>query len=845
MLLIVCAFILLYGLAQYMEGRKGRGALVFFFFLTGGFHFLSQRWCPVKYTDFAVVYLLSVAIINLAKGNHTFFKPQIKTYKVITVIGIYITLEFVRTLVLKEEILSFALANYRTYIPLFSFWLVQELREREVKRLFRQIAIVTVLSTVLFDLQPLLHIKILQHQSVGNNRYRNIPYLAYFFMLLATIRLNFSRWKTIALVLAFLIAVVLTQHRAVMMAYVICVGLYLLISRKSVNLLQYGIIGLLVFIFAGGAIVGRFSKEGVNHTSTIDDIKTVVNMDYERAVREEFENENGTFSFRVLMFMERINYMVNNPRYAVFGIGTRHEDSPKTQRQFDFNLGSYRPKTGIIGQISSGDLAWLNPLMNFGFFGIALFLFLSWTIIRFLYKRRKDSDLAMSAFLFYLFLIIISFKNDHLYGNMQMFFVYLLIEYIRYAKSNKLSSNQTIIQPNDQVVWQSSNNAIREIYNQPNIQSTKHIIVHSNSHTIRQSYNKLNMKISILTFSKESNFGANLQCYALCKTLQNMGHQVDIIDIQLPKITFSWYTNLLQLPQDFLFFLFRKKHLNIFTEKYKTTTKLQEVRHKSDLYIVGSDQVWNLDITKRLDPLIYFFSFLPKGVRRVSYAASFGTESWQSPALTGEVKRLLHKFNAVGVREQTGVAICKNIFGIDARLVADPTLLLTSYDEICGDYNPQRETNELVYFTFIRNKKEQEVIADFSMANQLQAIALRSNRAIPGFKQRLYLSVAEWLNSIRYAKLVVTNSFHCMVFCILFHKKFVAIPAHTGRTTRQEDLLEQLGLSDHFCKETDNLCETMEHVIHKDIDFETVDKKIKEMRKLSLEFLNEACSVRN
>ena len=84
-----------------------------------------------------------------------------------------------------------------------------------------------------------------------------------------------------------------------------------------------------------------------------------------------------------------------------------------------------------------------------------------------------------------------------------------------------------------------------------------------------------------------------------------------------------------------------------------------------------------------------------------------------------------------------------------------------------------------------------------------------------------------------------------MVFCILFHKKFVAIPAHTGRTTRQEDLLEQLGLSDHFCKETDNLCETMEHVIHKDIDFETVDKKIKEMRKLSLEFLNEACSVRN
>ena len=350
------------------------------------------------------------------------------------------------------------------------------------------------------------------------------------------------------------------------------------------------------------------------------------------------------------------------------------------------------------------------------------------------------------------------------------------------------------------------------------------------------------MKISILTFSKESNFGANLQCYALCKTLQDMGHRVDIIDIQLPKVFFSWYTTLLQIPQDFLFFLFRKKHLNYFTKKYKTVAELQDGQHKSDLYIVGSDQVWNPDITKRLDPLVYFFSFLSDGTHRISYAASFGTESWQSPAIKDEVKALLHKFNAVGAREQTGMAICKDTFGIEARLVVDPTLLLASYDGICGKYNPQRETNELVYFTFIRNKAEQSVITEFSKANHLQAIALRSNRSIPGFRQRIYASVSGWLNSIRYAKLVVTNSFHCMVFCILFHKKFVAVPAHTGRTTRQEGLLEQLGLSDHFCKETSDLYKTMEHVIHQDVDYAIIDMKIQKMREESLDFLREACS---
>jgi polysaccharide pyruvyl transferase WcaK-like protein len=205
---------------------------------------------------------------------------------------------------------------------------------------------------------------------------------------------------------------------------------------------------------------------------------------------------------------------------------------------------------------------------------------------------------------------------------------------------------------------------------------------------------------------------------------------------------------------------------------------------------------------------------------------------------------LLHKFNAVGVREQTGVSICKDTFGIDARLVADPTLLLSSYDDICGKYNPQRESNELVYFSFVRNKEEQRVIAEFSKANHLQAIALRSNRSIPGFKQRVYMSVAEWLNSIRYAKIVVTFSFHCMVFSILFHKKFVAIPAKSGRATRQEGLLEQLGLSDHFCKDSSDLYKTMEYVLHKDIDYTVVDMKIKELGEDSLDFLREACSCR-
>ena len=142
-------------------------------------------------------------------------------------------------------------------------------------------------------------------------------------------------------------------------------------------------------------------------------------------------------SFRVLLLIERVDYMLKNPDYLFFGIGTRHEDSPATQRDFSFILGTLK-QDGSHGQISSSDLAWLNPLMRFGLIGISLFIYLSYLIIAYLYKNRKRSAIAMSAFLFYVLLIAISLKNDHLYGNMQLFFVFLLIEYIR--KTNRIKT---------------------------------------------------------------------------------------------------------------------------------------------------------------------------------------------------------------------------------------------------------------------------------------------------------------------------------------------------------------------------------------------------------------------
>lgn len=349
------------------------------------------------------------------------------------------------------------------------------------------------------------------------------------------------------------------------------------------------------------------------------------------------------------------------------------------------------------------------------------------------------------------------------------------------------------------------------------------------------------MKVSILSFTKVTNFGASLQCYALCKTLKDFGHEVNIIDIQLKRYKMPWYSLLLRFPMVYLFYRFRKKHLNYFTRRFKSVDDLKHYCPQSDLFIVGSDQVWNPDITNRLDPLVYFFSFLPASARRISYAASFGSDSWEHPELSEDVNSLLHKFNAISVREDSGVEICKKIFNIDARLVLDPTLLISSYDDICGVYNPIKETNELIYYTFVHDQAVQKILADYAKARDYKAVVLRSNRKYPGFTRKLYVSVPGWLNSIRYSQMVVTTSFHCMVFCIIFHKKFVIVPGKTDRSTRHKSLLNQLGLSDCYCGDISELNNKLEYVSNLKVDYSMIDAKINLLREDSIRFLNSCC----
>jgi len=353
------------------------------------------------------------------------------------------------------------------------------------------------------------------------------------------------------------------------------------------------------------------------------------------------------------------------------------------------------------------------------------------------------------------------------------------------------------------------------------------------------------MKISILTFSKEINYGANLQCYALFKYLTELGHNVNIIDIQLNRYKYGIIYNLLTIYDRLLFKKFREEHLNAFTSKYNTVDELIANPPKSDLYIVGSDQVWNPDITKRLNPYVYFFSFLPDGTRRIAYAASFGTDKWENIEMIPKIKKLLEKFEAISVREQEGVNICKETFNVNAVEVSDPTLLLTSYKAIYKDKDKVRNNNQLIYFKFIRNKECEKVIIDFCKEKKLNPIYLSYKKPIKGFKFKPYASIKEWLNLIRNAKFIITDSFHCTVFCILFRRQFITLPSIKGRSSRMTNLLTKLGILERYCSNTCNLSTNINILYTKKIDYDEIQLKLENIRKESKTFLNNILNKNN
>jgi len=375
------------------------------------------------------------------------------------------------------------------------------------------------------------------------------------------------------------------------------------------------------------------------------------------------------------------------------------------------------------------------------------------------------------------------------------------------------------------------------------------------------------MKIAILTQPLQTNYGGLLQAFALQKALEKLGFDSEIIIYSFTYIHFKWYGRKnLRTTFDFYtkFLLGQPTHIqdwprftigNIFRKfinkhiKHTELCPLQKMGHISSDYgrwIVGSDQVWRLAYIKDLGAPSFFLNFLKEEQRNrsFSYAASFGTDQWEgTEEETKSWIPLLKQFQAVSVREHSGIDICRDTFGIGAVQMPDPTLLLNIEDYeaiISGEQTSHPEQPYIASYILDFSESIQNLLTGMGKEMELPIQHLSPQPMGKHIRDRLPISVAQWLSYIKNAKYMITDSFHGCVFSIIFHIPFVCLGNQDRGSARFHSLLKTFGLEDRMISK-DNSAH-IQKVLLTAVDWEQIQHTHQKERKKGLDFLKGNCS---
>lgn len=369
--------------------------------------------------------------------------------------------------------------------------------------------------------------------------------------------------------------------------------------------------------------------------------------------------------------------------------------------------------------------------------------------------------------------------------------------------------------------------------------------------------------IGMLTFHWADDYGAMLQAYALKSCLEDLGgEKVEIIPYASVKLTGRyWLYPVVSVEMDgkIKYSLWRCKfrrnvsHLRSFLRerrsmrrfRYMYLTRRPAVRKAGRLSLkkythvfIGSDQVWNPEITVGLDDA-YMGNIRDKGnCRLIAYGASFGKTALPAKYHVDFKSAVNQNFSAVSMREKSAVPFVKTFFHGDVTDVLDPTFLLTSKEWKKIARLPKQKRYILYIFTE-HNAVMKQYLHDLSVKMKKDVIQV----TMPWEKQRedwIRLEAgggpSEYIGLFQNADYVVTNSFHGTAFSILMEKKFLVF-SHSNKNARIENLLERFGLKSRLVERGRM---PAEEEMLREIDWEHVRKLIKKEQELSVEFIKRA-----
>ncbi|WP_027450971.1 polysaccharide pyruvyl transferase family protein [Xylanibacter brevis] len=359
------------------------------------------------------------------------------------------------------------------------------------------------------------------------------------------------------------------------------------------------------------------------------------------------------------------------------------------------------------------------------------------------------------------------------------------------------------------------------------------------------------MKIALLNLKYDNNYGGNLQRYALMKVLQDMGHDVTHLNLRF-NYHRPWYKLLLSLLKIIVKKYFLGKDVIIpqwqqaqhtyedlcsitepFYKKYvKHTEQITDLRKLSefnefDAYVVGSDQVWRKRIAGGYIKTM-FLDFLPENTKskRIAYGVSLGVA--ENELCNEEIKQLsdlYQRFDAVSVREDSALDMFKQ-YGWNkpqAIQVLDPTLLLCKEDYMKLIENGKTTQSDGNLFCYILDKTHEKctLISEKAEVLHLKPFEVGLNKPV---------SIEQWLRSFSDSEYVITDSYHGLVFSIIFNKPFFLIRNEFRGNARFDSVIRMFGIQDDC---SDNL------------NWNLVNKIIADNRKKSFRFLANALNIQD
>lgn len=357
------------------------------------------------------------------------------------------------------------------------------------------------------------------------------------------------------------------------------------------------------------------------------------------------------------------------------------------------------------------------------------------------------------------------------------------------------------------------------------------------------------MKVATLTMQRTLNYGAQIQTFALRETIMGLGHECKVLNYMCPAVEsrespfgkrrITGFHTLVKCCNEGIYGRRKFEQFEHFASSkcgieggFVDCDTLGDACKKLDAVVVGSDQIWNTDITG--GDLGYFLEGVDEGPLKVSYAASLGTGKLD-PRYSGKCLDLLRRFDAISVRETASAThLAESGLGRECSVVLDPTLLVNpeTLDDL--SVHPKFDKGYVLLYMVGEKQRSREVARRLARERRvpLVAVDLFSVSPVAGAKNLYTASPEEFLGLIKGADAVVTSSFHGFCLSVAFERDFYYVLKDGNPVnSRIVDLAERLGLLER------DGARLLESVSDADVDWAPVRERLGAERKASLEFL--------